>query len=113
MSAVELNTPLLTKGDPLEHVNVKEGHILVQPVPDDLTPAATLNQQTEEGDRTTSRINDVQFGATNENARRLAATLSLEQQVRFAFFVRSVELGPHCIRLQAYAWWPFVLLYAS
>jgi hypothetical protein len=99
MSAVELKHPLSTEVEQLGYVDLKEGYIIVQPVPNDSTPAATLNRQADEGARTASRVDDLPV----ENARRLAATLSLEQQVRIASFVRSVELGPHCIRLQTCA----------
>lgn len=86
MSAVELENPLPTESEQFQYIDVKEGHILVQSVPVDLTPAAALNRHHEEGAKITSSM-ELQLEVTEERARILAATLSLEEQVRIAYFV--------------------------
>ncbi|KAL1603912.1 hypothetical protein SLS60_005504 [Paraconiothyrium brasiliense] len=83
MSAVELEHPLPVEEEQPQYFDVKEGHILVQSVPDDTTPAATPGRKFEKGANMTSNI-DLLYERTDEKAKRLAAMLSLEEQESFS-----------------------------
>lgn len=90
MSTVELEHPVSRQDEQIQYIDVKDGHIVVQPVPGELTPATTPDRHSEKEFNMTS-ADDLYVEVTDAKARELAATLSLEEQVRVASFVRSVR----------------------
>ena len=82
MTAIEFN-PVLSGEGQLQRIDIKEGHVLIQPVTEDVTPGTTP----EQGSPIEANMNDVTKlnGTTDETARKLAETLTLDEQVSCSF----------------------------
>lgn len=93
MIAVELEHSRPTESEQIHHIDNKGGRIVVRPVPEDLTLEPTLGEHPQKDHRMSSDIG-VQYEVTDERARTLAASLSLEEQVRIAYFIDFAEPEP-------------------
>jgi hypothetical protein len=83
MTIIEIESALSTEGQ-FQGFNTKGGHIVVQPVTEEMTPAATPEHHSPNGDGVIDATS-FNLGTTDERARKLAATLTLEEQVSCPF----------------------------
>ncbi|KAJ4296290.1 hypothetical protein N0V90_006335 [Kalmusia sp. IMI 367209] len=94
MDAIELEQPLSIEGGQVPHINTKEAIIQVQPITEYPTPATTPDEQSPREDKMTGE-RDLQLNISDERARKLAATLTLEEQISLlagADFWRSMPI---------------------
>lgn len=83
MASIEIAQTLSTVEEQVQHIVTKEGHILIKPVAEDVTPASTPDQISPIDNMAETLC--LGSGISDKKARRLAATLTLEEQVSFPF----------------------------
>lgn len=80
MSATELELPLSKERGQPSHIDTKDPVIQVQPVTDYPTPVTTPDEQSPHEKDMAVKL-DTQIEISDERARKLAAMLTLEEQV--------------------------------